>query len=233
MLRLKDILFHSKIGLIIFLEATISVAVSLLLAFGFAKIATEVLDKDIQVVDIFLSQIIYSLRTPFLTKIMIFITNFGAGYTIVALLLFVLFLIFRHHQKEAIIFIILMIMGIGINLGLKSNISRPRPAIAPLISENTYSFPSAHAMNSFVFYFALCFYIYHFTGNKKISFIFVLVAILLVLMIGFSRVYLGVHYPSDVLAGYLIGFFWLTVIYVIEKTLQFYNLYTQKNEKIY
>lgn len=227
MRRFKNLLFNSKVALIIFIESIIGAISSVVFGLIFVKIADEVLEADTHFLDIIISQFIYTLRSPTLTKIMIIITDFGAGYALAALMIFVLFLIWRHHKKEAIIFIIISTMGILINFGLKNITQRPRPVLAPLITETSYSFPSGHAMNSFVFYASLSFYFYHFTRKKTLSLIFTLCSIILVLLIGFSRVYLGVHYPSDIIGGYFIGLWWLATAFFIEKTFVFFKLFKE------
>lgn len=114
---------------------------------------------------------------------------------------------------------------------LKQIIQRPRPDIMPSVVETSYSFPSGHAMNSSVFYLTIAFYTYHFTRKKKLSLVVTGGAIVLLLLIGFSRVYLGVHYPSDVVAGYVVGVWWLTTAILISKSVSFVKHFREKEKK--
>ncbi|MCL4384286.1 phosphatase PAP2 family protein [Patescibacteria group bacterium] len=224
---LKKHLFQSPVGLLIGLEMIIGVFSSFTLAYFFLKIADEVVDKNTQFLDITLSTLIYHLRTPTLTHIMILISNFGAAYTLVGLMFILIALLLRRHRKEALLFSLVSALGLGINLLLKNVFARPRPLISPLIPASSYSFPSGHAMNSLVFYFMISAYMYHFTHNKLLSIFAVLISILMVILIGFSRIYLGVHYPSDILGGYFIGLWWLVTAFFIDKTIIFFELFKE------
>ena len=111
---------------------------------------------------------------------------------------------------------------------LKHLNQRPRPFDNPLISLFDYSFPSGHAMTSFVFYFTISYFVYHFTKNKLITFITFVASVILISLIGISRIYLGVHYPSDVIAGYLGGLCWFSSIMLVDKTLDFFEIFKEK-----
>ncbi|HEX6922907.1 MAG TPA: phosphatase PAP2 family protein, partial [Bacillales bacterium] len=88
---------------------------------------------------------------------------------------------------------------------------RQRPEIHRLIEVTGYSFPSGHAMGSFVFYGMLGYFFILFLKSEYLKAGSTLLMAGLIFMIGFSRVYLGVHYPSDVLAGFAAGGAWLTI----------------------
>lgn len=169
--------------------------------------------------DLAVSQFVYSLRTPILTQIMLFVTNLGSEYVFSVLFIIVAVIVWRKHRFKGVLFPIISSLSLPINLLLKSAVARPRPNLSPLIYEPTGSFPSGHAMNSLVFYFTLVFLAYRLTKNKHFTYISVVFAILLSFLIGFSRVYLGVHYPTDILGGYLIGLWWLTTAFLIHKTI--------------
>ncbi len=210
---------------LIFLEVLIGISSSFLVGFVFLKFARDVVEKELFHYDLLISTFVYHLRTPVLTKIIMVTTNLGASYTLIGLLIIVIFLIHRHHQKEALLFIIMTSMGLAINLLLKSLIALPRPLISPLIHESTYTFPSGHSMNSFVFYSTIAFYMFHFTRNKKLSLYTGIACVLIIVYIGFTRIYLGVHYPSDVLGGYCIGLWWFITALLIDKSFYFFKLY--------
>jgi undecaprenyl-diphosphatase len=86
-------------------------------------------------------------------------------------------------------------------------------------SPSSYSFPSGHALASLCFYGILAAVLSDRMRGRKPKFFIWLVASLLVGMIGLSRIYLGVHYPSDVIAGYLAGAVWITAVAVVDKIL--------------
>ena len=196
----------------------------------FIKLSREVFSEPAFAYDQTVSQIIYSLRNPFLTKIMLIITRLGGGYVLIPAAIITIFLIIRKHKEEAFLFSIILAMGLILNTSLKSILQRPRPDIAPLTNETSYSFPSGHAMNSFVFYTTISFYIFRFTRKKKLSIFISFASLLMILLIGFSRVYLGVHYPTDILAGYFAGFAWFATAIFMEKTIFFFK-YLRETEK--
>lgn len=217
--------FGSKTAFILFCEIVIGVVIILLSLFLFADIAKDTLfDKKVVDIDINISQYIYGFRTPFMTEVMIFISYFGADFILVFSTVIAIVLSWKKHKKESILFAIMLIFGSILNTTLKQIFQRPRPDIDPLFTLTSYSFPSGHAMNGFVFYATLAYFTYHFSGNIKRTVLFSFIAGILILLIGISRVYLGVHYPTDVVAGYLAGLLWFVLVIVVERTLVFRNL---------
>jgi membrane-associated phospholipid phosphatase len=219
----------SRRGFVVTAEVVVGLLASLSSLFLFVKLANEMLEKEFTFFDVGISQFVYTLRTPSLTSLMIFITTFGGVIPIfIATLITVIFLIKKHH-KEAVLFCLALIMGTILNNSLKIMMHRTRPGIAPLVIERSYSFPSGHAMNSLIFYGILAYFSYHFFRNKKLSILSGIIAIIMIILIGFSRVYLGVHYPSDVIAGYTAGFFWLVTLLFVDRTFIFLKIF-RKNE---
>lgn len=96
--------------------------------------------------------------------------------------------------------------------GLKLIFERPRPPYPILYPESGFSFPSGHATFSFVFYGALAYLIYHTKLSKFWKTFLIIFLLMLSLSIGLSRIYLRVHYPSDVLAGICLGYSWLFIL---------------------
>ena len=90
---------------------------------------------------------------------------------------------------------------------------RPRPTEFRLIEETGYSFPSGHSMISLAFYGYLIYLIYKYINNKHLKRILIIILSTLICIIGVSRIYLGVHYTSDVLGGFLISIAYL-IIYI-------------------
>ena len=104
-------------------------------------------------------------------------------------------------------------LGMLLNLGLKDLFQRTRPVLQdPLVQIATYSFPSGHAVASTVFYGALCALVFTHTRSRVARTAACAVALVMVPLVCFSRVYLGAHYPSDVLAGVAVGTLCLTLL---------------------
>ena len=191
----------------------------------FVWFSREILEKDTVFIDQSISLLVYSWRTPFLTQLMILITAFGNQILLILAASVTIIFAIKKHRKEAVLFCLAIAMGAVLNSTFKLMAQRPRPTLSPLIVEKSYSFPSGHAMNSFIFYALLAYFSYHFFRNKAMS-IFVSIACgILIFLIGFSRIYLGVHYFTDVIAGYIAGFWWFITILLVEHTLLFYRLF--------
>ena len=156
----------------------------------------------------FLNQKI-SLDYLFIIKV---ITNFGGPFVLIFLTLS-LFLVLR-NKKEGICIALNLGVCTLLNLILKNLISRPRPSVRHLVYENGYSFPSGHAMASMAFYGFLVYLILKNVQNKYLKWIAIIFLNLLIIGIGFSRIFLGVHYFSDILAGFCLSLSYLT-IYII------------------
>ena len=105
---------------------------------------------------------------------------------------------------------------------------RERPTEFRLIDEKGYSFPSGHSMVSMAYYGFLIYLIYKYVKNKKLKYILISGLILLIILIGTSRIYLGVHYTSDVIAGFLVSISYLILYTSIIKK---YVLETEKGKK--
>ena len=111
--------------------------------------------------------------------------------------------------------------GLTITMSLKNLVARPRPNLIPHGSVVTGdSFPSGHSMMSTVTFFTLAVMLARIESRKGIKAFFLSLASVLAFVVGLSRVYLGVHWPSDVLAGWCLGLLWATVCWLVVHTLQ-------------
>jgi undecaprenyl-diphosphatase len=142
------------------------------------------------------------------------VTLLGSTIVLIALSVCVIlfFLKFR-RQRAAVLFAITMTGAFVLNAVLKLSYQRARPdPYFDFPAPSSYSFPSGHALYAFCFYGTLAALVAA-GRNGRLARLFVwAMAVLLIVMIGFSRVYLGVHYPSDVLAGYAAAFVWVCTI---------------------
>lgn len=223
--RVVKFSFSSRLAFILFLEIVFSVLLSLTALFIFLKMGNDVLEKEVFSIDEWLTNYIYSFRSPFVTTIMMCFTFLGSVLFLFFLSITGTLYVFTKRKKDAIIYFVILYSGVILNLILKFTFQRPRPHHLPLIYEDSFSFPSGHAMNSFVFYAALSYFILRETKNATTAIFVSILSGIIILCIGLSRVYLGVHYPSDVIAGYLTGFLWFISAILFEKTIIFERLY--------
>ena len=217
--------------LLISVEIVVGLVLSILSFLLFVEITERVLATSGNV-DTAVAQFFYSLRTPTLTTIVEGITLFGNEIVLIAGTLLFIIINWKKHRREAIVFAVVLGMTLIINVAIKEAIHRPRPIIDPLFHMHSYSFPSGHAMNSFVFYALLFRFIYHFTHKTELGFILAFCSIILIFLVGLSRVYLGVHYLSDVLAGFVGGFWIVITAILVERTLVFYRIFRNRNGAI-
>jgi len=141
----------------------------------------------------------------------------SVGLAICAILAFALF---RHFLwRRAAIWLLATLAGATVlSLALKSAFHRPRPTLFFGAVPHTYSFPSGHSMFSFCFYGVLAGLLTARIDSRPLRIlIWIVAAAALVLSIGLSRIYLGVHYPSDVLAGYLAGAIWVSTMLALDR----------------
>ena len=179
---------------------------------GFLAIAEDVFNKEIMSGDIIGYKLVSTfLISDFATPIAKFITNFGGAIFLITLTIVLLVLI-KNKKIGISIFSNLVIVTI-LNQLLKAILQRPRPTEYRIVEETGYSFHSGHSMVSMAFYGYLIYLIYKYVKNKYIKWISIVLLSILVCSIGISRIYLGVHYTSDVLGGFLISMSYL-VIYI-------------------
>lgn len=193
----------------------------------FLDIAADVVRKDGVQFDTHIAQQIYALRTPALTETMKFISFLGGEAIWAGFIIVLTIFIWKNMHKEAWLFSFTVVMGYVLNNFIKILLKIPRPHMAPILTVKFYSFPSGHTMNSCIFYLSLAYFLYHITRSKRLSFLMAVGAVALVVLIGFSRIYLGVHHPSDVVAGFVAGVWWLVTAILIDRTIIFYRLFQQ------
>jgi len=144
-----------------------------------------------------------------------FITDIGSGYFIIFVCL-VLLAIPWTRKNYALRVIVSVIIAAALNLILKNIFQRPRPDILRLVAETDYSFPSGHAMNNIALYGSIVLISWEKLKNLNMKIVITCLSVILVGAIGFSRVYLGVHYASDIIGGWAFG---LIVVWIVFKTL--------------
>lgn len=168
---------------------------------------------------------IHSYRTPTLTKYFVFITDVGDvyGYLIAFILCIITFLMIFKSWQYVIQLIVVMALALSSNLILKRIINRSRPNQEHLVTVETLSYPSGHAMAAMAFYGFLIYLFFHFKINLILKSIIITLLISLIISIGISRIYLGVHFPSDIIGGFIAGFIWVILCALMFNLIRVYK----------
>ena len=149
---------------------------------------------------------------PGLTNIMLFITFLGKHDLLIPLnIVLILFFIYRKEKWFATRIAALSLSSLMLMFTLKLFFQRARPDLPVIGDVRGFSFPSGHALISVVFYGLFIHMIWHEVKSKSLRIVLVTLLSVLILLIAFSRVYLRVHYASDVIAGLAVGFIWLVL----------------------
>lgn len=182
-------------------------------------IVEDLLDKEIDELDIvgynFISE---HLISDNITPIAKGITQLGGAIFLIGVATILLIII--KNKKIGIQIWVNLAISTLLNVILKHIVQRPRPTEYRIIDETGYSFPSGHSMVSAAFYGFLIYLIYKNVKNKYLKWTLITMLSMLIILIGTSRIYLGVHYTSDVLAGFLISISYLIVFITSAKFLE-------------
>ena len=145
----------------------------------------------------------------------------GVGLLVFISFTVLIFLLIERYHRVALIFFIFIASGILLSFALKHGFSRPRPDI---VAHGSYvytsSFPSGHAMMSSLIYLSIAGMLSHLSFRRRIKTYFFVVALILTIAIGISRVYLGVHYFTDVIGGWVLGSGWALLCYFVFRHLK-------------
>jgi len=203
------------LGSLLFFGMALAVAA----LFFFAWMADEIMEGDTLRFDEYIRGFVHQFAFPALSILMqiasflgstLFLLLFGIGVVIILYL--------NKHRRGAVIFTITTIGSSLLLVSLKLAFRRVRPEpFFDSILPASYSFPSGHSLASFCFYGALATIITVRIEKLWLKTLVWLAAVILILLIGISRIYLGVHYPSDVLAGFAVGLIWVITIAVGDK----------------
>lgn len=193
--------------------------------FLFAKLSEDLLFNELLLFDRVVTDAVRFFSSPRVTVVMRAISDFGspllllvAGLAAAAYTWFV-----RRHVWDTLLIPIVVVGSSALNEALKLLFQRERPGLPHLVEVSGLSFPSGHSMVSFSFYGLLIYLAWaNFSGRSAKLAATALLAPL-ILAIGISRIYLGVHYPSDVLAGFAAGSFWLVACILGLRGIRYYK----------
>jgi undecaprenyl-diphosphatase len=194
-----------------------------LLLFVFLKLASEITEGDTRALD---ARILIALRNhadsarpigpPWMESALLDLTAIGSPTVLGLVVLVVIgFLLLQGLYRTAIVVFVTSATGMGATQVLKQVFARPRPIVVPHLREvMSSSFPSGHAMQSAIVYLTLAAILMRVVEGRVTKLYVLGVAVMLTLVVGVSRIWLGVHYPSDVLGGWTIGFAWASLCWL-------------------
>jgi undecaprenyl-diphosphatase len=197
---------HAALGLYL----TVGLSLGMVLIWAFAELADEVLEGDTEAFDRGILTWIHAHGTAWMDTSAIEFTALGSFVVLAVIGLGISVLLWHLRKQRYVALIWLACTGsLVLNQTLKAAFARSRPDVfEKLVDVGHLSFPSGHAMNSMVFYTVAAYSIGHVVGPGRTKQLVYAFAALVIALVGFTRLYLGVHYPSDVMAGFAVGYVW-------------------------
>ena len=198
--------FYAALGIYLISGAALAIACTWL----FVELASHVQSGATQSFDDNVMRWMGMHRIEWIERSLLEITALGTGLVLMMIVIIAsLFLVATQHRFSAFLLLVASAGGLILNTMLKSGFDRPRPRLFEwLTNPSGSSFPSGHAMGSAIVYFTVAYLIARLEKRRWMRAITITTSLLLVLLISVSRLYLGVHYPSDVVAGMVIGLAW-------------------------
>lgn len=195
----------------------ISLMICLISGGIFMLVAYFISNDKITYFDLPIIQFIQGLETPFLTVIFKTFTWVGSAYGVIPITIAIcMFLFFRlHRRKQAVFFAFSIASTIALNELLKLYFKRDRPEFYRLMEIGGFSFPSGHTMMAFSLYGIICYIFWHHLHKTRSQILLVIFTTIMAFSIAISRIYVGVHFPSDIIAGIAASTFWITVLITI------------------
>lgn len=185
--------------------------VFLLPSIGFVWLSKEVRDQETLQFDTLMLEIVRDMHTAWFDRVVVAVTQLGGAVCVIIVTLCVAYYLWQKMGKAYGMLVLFGVLGASVlNLALKAIFSRPRPELwERIVSEASFSFPSGHAMASASLAMSILLAVW--TTRARLPVL--LCGAVYVLAIGFTRLYLGVHYPTDVMAGWMVSVAWVTVVY--------------------
>ncbi|HEU0244229.1 MAG TPA: phosphatase PAP2 family protein [Candidatus Limnocylindrales bacterium] len=190
----------------------IGVGVVAALVVGLGLLARVVQDQEVNALDTFASPFVHSFASPVVDALMTGASTLGSVPSLLVLAALTAVLALSRRRPGLAGLVVVASVGVVlVNEVLKRVVARPRPKLDWAAVYPDYSFPSGHTMDSIVVLVAVAFVAWALFG-RRVGIVATCVAIGLALLIGFSRIYLGAHYLTDVIGGYIAGAIWLIAV---------------------
>jgi membrane-associated phospholipid phosphatase len=204
------------------IEILIAIAIFLLALIAFIQVARMVFLQNKEAIDLRAFDFLSGYVTDFNSDVMQFFTFLGTHHFLIPanFVLIFYFLFIRRHRWYSIKIPVVSLSSLLLMYVLKFLFNRPRPLIPLLKEAQGLSFPSGHALNSMAFYGLIIYLVWRNVKHVAWKWTLIIALSLLILTIGLSRVYLRVHYASDVVAGFCVGLMWLILSISLLKQLE-------------
>jgi len=218
-------------GVHIMRELSLRLLITFILCIGFGVafgyISAAISNDTIVGFDTAVIGFVQGLETPWLTSIMNLFTWIGSGYVVapIALMGFIVLYFVLRYRQQAFLLISVVAGSVLLNKLLKNYFKRERPEIHRIMDANGFSFPSGHSMMAFALYAIIAYIAWRNVKTTVSRVLLVVFTAFMIIMIGTSRIYLGVHYPSDIVGGFVASALWLTI------AISVYAYFQNKREK--
>lgn len=171
--------------------------------------------NKIESLDSYIESFVLNIRNDSLTETMIIITNICSSYSLIVISILLFF--FIKNKKYPTLIFLNLISALLVSQFFKLLIKRPRPDTLSLVDAAGYSYPSGHSMIGFAYFSFIIYLIYKLVKNKFLKTILIILFSITIILVGLSRVYLGVHYLSDIIGGFLLALAYLIIFIKIVK----------------
>ena len=179
----------------------------------FAKLSEEVLERKPIGLDVTIMQALHAMSSPTLNQFVLTVTHFGDTLVIGLVTFLIAFMLWLKRRRRDAVQLLVTAGGAAVmNYLLKISFQRARPSLwQALVHESSYSFPSGHSMASSALAFALI----AITWPTRWRWWAIAAGVVLTVVVGMGRMYLGVHYPSDVIGAWCISFAWALIVHIV------------------
>ena len=180
-------------------------------------IATAIGNKSIAGFDNTVSSFVQGMETPWLTSIMKVFTWIGSGYVVapITVIAFILLFFVYQYRQQAFLLVVTIAGTVLLNGLLKNFFKRERPEIHRIMEANGFSFPSGHTMMAFSLYTIIAYIAWRNVKTIVGRVLLILLATIMIILIATSRVYLGVHFPSDIIGGIVASALWVKIVIIV------------------
>lgn len=198
---------------------------TLILILAFRWIASGVMNQELNELDRSIYDFVIAYQSTMMNRIMVFISFLGSAYFLgaISIVAFWILMKIKEHYWDSTFVLFNLLGAAGLNRLLKLIYQRQRPDLEHLDKVTGYSFPSGHAMASFAFYGFMAYMVFLNIKDKRLRYSMMVVFILLAFAIGISRIYLGVHFASDVIGGFIGGGAWIATCIAAHQAIRYYK----------